>query len=319
MRTVVILNPTAGSSDEIPHLRKLLADLPDTEIWETESEGHGRELAETAVREGVSRIVSAGGDGTLNEVVNGLAADFSAVRLGVLPLGTGNDFVRSIFVPDDLEGAVEILRRDNSRKIDLGRCTWGAAVPGGDGASEPGRERYFLNMSVGGFATAVNEEMDEDLKRRWGRLSYARSAAGALSDLEAFSCRLQLHGGEELELALYLLVIANARYVASGIPAAPRAELDDGSFDVIAFPEMPVGQIAALIPATLRGEHLDHELVTVRRTHSLKVTSRPEMEFNVDGEQCARTPVSFEILPRALEMVVGEPEDRPEQQEDAQG
>lgn len=319
MRTLVILNPTAGSADEVPLLRELLADLPDTEIRETESEGHARELAETAVREGVSRIVSAGGDGTLNEVVNGLAADFSAVRLGVLPLGTGNDFIRSIFVPDDLEEAVEILRRDNARKIDLGRCTWGPATAGGNVGSEGRHERYFLNMSVGGFSTAVDEEMDEERKRRWGRLSYARSAAGALSDIEAFSCRLQFQGGEELELDLYLLVVANARYVASGIPAAPEAEMDDGCLDVIAFPEMPMGQIAALIPSTLRGEHLDHELVTVRRTRNLKVTSRPEMEFNVDGENCAHTPVSFEILPRALEVVAGEPEDRPDSRDENEG
>lgn len=311
METVVILNPTAGSADDVPHLRELLADLPDTEIWETEAEGHGKELAARAVREGASQVVSAGGDGTLNEVVNGLSTDFSAARLGILPLGTGNDFVRSIFVPDDLEQAVDILRRGDTRTVDLGRCCWGSADANGDDTAAE-HERYFLNMSVGGFATAVDEEMDEEVKRRWGALSYARSAAGALSDLEAFSCRLKLRGGEELEMDLYLLVVANARFVASGIPAAPRAETDDGCFDVIAFPEMPMGQIAALIPPTLRGEHLDHELVTVRRTRSLEVESRPEMEFNVDGETCAHTPLSFEVLPRALEVVVGEPEDRPD-------
>jgi len=316
MRTVVILNPTAGSADDVPHLRELLADFADTEIWETEAEGHGRELAQRAVRGGATQVVSAGGDGTLNEVVNGMATDFSAARLGILPLGTGNDFVRSIFVPDDVEYAVKILRRGNTQGIDVGRCTWGSAAADGPGGGTPEHERYFLNMSVGGFAAAVDEEMDEDVKRLWGGLSYARSAAGALSDLEAFSSRLQLNGGEELDLDLYLLVVANARYVASGIPAAPRAEMDDGSFDVIAFPEMPMARIAALIAPTLRGEHLEHELVTVRRTRSLKVISRPEMEFNVDGEKCAHTPISFEVLPQALEVVVGEPEDRPEQAED---
>ena len=136
------------------------------------------------------------------------------------------------------------------------------------------------------------------------------------AQLRSLGGRLELRGGEELEMGLYLLVVANARFVASGIPAAPRAEPDDGCFDVIAFPEMPLSQIAGLVPTTLRGEHLDHELVTVRRTRSLEVTSEPPMHFNVDGEQCAVTPLSLEILNQALEVVVGRPEDRPEEAPD---
>lgn len=309
MDTLVILNPNAGSADEVPHLEGLLEEIPGVEVCATERPGHARELAEKAIVDGCRTVVSAGGDGTLNEVLNGLARDFSAVRLGVLPLGTGNDFVRSIFVPDDVEKALDVLRRGDSRKVDVGRCTWSRS----DGSEEV---RHFLNMSVGGFAVAINEVMDEGVKKFWGPLSYARSAAGALSELEAFRSTLHLHGGEDLEMNLYLLVVANARFVASGIPAAPQAEPDDGCFDIIAFPEMPLAQIAALIPPTLRGEHMEHELVTVRRTRSLRVVSEPKMEFNVDGEQCASTPVTFEILPQVLEVLVGEPEDRPEQLED---
>jgi diacylglycerol kinase (ATP) len=294
MQTLVILNPNAGSADEVPRLRQLVAGLPDLEVRETEGPGHAEALARDAVRSGCRTVVSAGGDGTLNEVLNGLAEDFSAARLGVLPLGTGNDFARTIHVPAEPEAAVQVLHRGCGRRIDVARCTWG-----------DGEQRYFVNMSVGGFAAAVHQAMDPELKRRWGSLSYARSAAEALTELAAYRSRLTFDGGEELDLDLYLLVVANARFVASGIPAAPTAEPDDGALDVIAFPEMPPGQIAALVPRTLLGNHQDDERLTFRRTRSLRVESEPPMPFNVDGEPCAMTPVTFELLPRALEVLVG--------------
>ena len=307
MQTLVILNPNAGSADEVPRLRELVSGLPGLEVRETEGPGHAETLARAAVRDGCRTVIAAGGDGTLNEVLNGLAEDFSAVRLGVLPLGTGNDFARTLRIPDDTEGAVQILHRGHVRRIDVARCTWG-----------DGERRHFINMSVGGFAAAVNQAMDPEIKRRWGALSYARSAAGALSDLEAYRCRIEIDGGERLDLALYLLVVANARFVASGIPAAPRAEPDDGALDLVAFPEMPPGQIAALIPRTLLGNHQDDERLTFRRACRLRVESEPPMPFNVDGEQCASTPIEFELLPGVLEVLAGPEEDAAEQAEAVQ-
>jgi diacylglycerol kinase (ATP) len=298
METLVILNPHAGSADEVPRLRELVSGLPGVEVCETEGPGQAETLAREAVRDGCRTVVSAGGDGTLNEVLNGLADDFSAVRLGILPLGTGNDFVRTVGIPQEPEGAVQVLHRGRTRRLDVARCTWA------------GGRRHFLNMSVGGFSAAVNEAMDGEVKRRWGAFAYARSAAGALGDLESYRCGIELDGGvpdggERLELDLYVLVVANARFVASGIPVAPRAEPDDGVLDLVAFPEMPPAQIAALVPRTLLGNHGDDERLTFRRARRLEVVSEPPMPFNVDGEPCATTPIVFELLPRALEVVVG--------------
>lgn len=298
METLVILNPRSGNADELSRVRHLLRRLPDLEIRETEHPGHARELAARAAEEGCRLVVSAGGDGTVNEVVNGLSRDFSCSRLGVLPLGTGNDFARSIGVPgNDLEAAVELLLAGDSRKLDVARARFGDAV------------HHFLNMSVGGFSTKVDRELDAETKQRWGSLSYARSAVEALPELTPYRTRLRLvdaqGDAEELDLSLYVLVVANGRYVAGGIPAAPESRLDDGLLDVVAFPEMPASRIAALIPPTLLGRHVDHELVTVRRARRLEVEASPPMPFNVDGEPCGETPVELSVEPRALEVVVG--------------
>lgn len=305
MKTVVILNPEAGKANQVPRLRELLDRLPDVLVRETEGPGHARDLAHEAAEQGCATVVSAGGDGTLNEVLNGLAPDFSRSRLGVLPLGTGNDFVRSIGVPPDPEKAVEVLRAGHVRPVDVARATFT-----GDGGEM--LQRYFLNMSAGGFSTAVGQAMDPELKQRWGALSYALSAAGALPELTPYRARLRMQpeegrdgadAEEELEIALYVLIVANARYVASGIPAAPEARLDDGRLDVVAFPEMPPSRIAALIPQALLGRHPESDVVTVRRAHRLELEAEPPMPFNVDGEPAGTTPVTFEILPRALEVV----------------
>jgi len=299
VHTLVILNPNAGSADPVPRLRRLLAGQPGFGVRETEGPGDAETLAREAVRDGVATVVAAGGDGTLNEVLNGLADDLSAARLGVLPLGTGNDFARTVGVPEETEAALQVLHRGRSRRIDVARCAWG-----------DGERRLFLNMSVGGFATAVDELMDGDGKRRWGGLAYALSAVEALSELTAHATRLTLDGEERLELDLYLLVVANARFVASGIPAAPDARTDDGVLDVLAFPEMPPARLAALVPRTLLGRHPEDDEVTVRRARRLEVASEPPMRFNLDGEPGPTTPLSFELLPRALEVVVGPRVDR---------
>jgi len=294
MRTRVILNPRAGGAASLAEIREALGRLSGAEVRETEGEGHATELARQAAEDGFELVVAAGGDGTLNEVLNGLAVDLSAVRLGVVPLGTGNDFVRSIGVPAELDEAVEVLCRGRTRRIDVARASAGAAT------------RYFLNMSAGGFSNEIDELMDPEVKRRWGPLAYVRSAAMAIPELTAHHARIVLDGEEELEVDLYAMVVANARYVASGIPAAPSARLDDGALDVLVFRETTAAQLAGLLPRALLGRHEESEHVVWRRAQRVEVEADPPLPFNADGEPIGDSPATFEILPRALEIVCGE-------------
>lgn len=292
MKTRVILNPNAGSAESLDALRERLGSLPDTEICRTEHEGHAEELAREASEGGAGLVVAAGGDGTLNEVVNGLSADFGRVRLGLLPLGTGNDFARSVGIPDDLEGALAVLREGRTRRIDVGRALVG------------GRSRWFLNMSVGGFSGVVSEKADE-AKERWGPLAYMRGAVEAWPELQAFETSILLNGAEQLRMDTYNIVISNGRYVAAGIPAAPQAEVDDGLFEVMIAPATSIPKLAILVPKVLLGQHLNDDLLIFRRATRIEIESDPPMAFNVDGELLGEASAVFEVHPRALEMVVG--------------
>jgi diacylglycerol kinase (ATP) len=299
-KTCIIVNPNAGSAGELEHLRETLGKLPGTGVQVTEKEGDAREIAAEAVRSGADLVVAAGGDGTLNEVVNGLMkareGDPDRVRLGLLPLGTGNDFARSINVPADLDAAIAILETGRVQAVDVACATFAH------------QSRYFINVSAGGFSGVVSEKASE-AKDRWGPLAYLRAAVGTLPELQGFKCRITVNGTEELELDTYNIVIANGRFVAAGIPVAPDAKLDDGLLDIMIAPAATLPQLALLIPQILLGRHTESDLLLFRKATRIKVESDPPMSFNVDGELIGDEPASFVVLPRALRVIVGQEEE----------
>lgn len=296
MKTWVIVNPNAGSVDDLAGIQEALGRLPDTSVKRTEEAGDAERLAREALERGVERVVAAGGDGTLNEVLNGLSADFGRACLGLLPLGTGNDFARTIGVPSDLEGALAVLKEGRMRTLDVAR------------ANVNGQGRCFLNVSAGGFSGEVSERASE-AKDRWGPLAYMRAAIGALPELKGFLARITLNGAETLELETYNIVVSNGRYVASGIPVAPRAVLDDGLLDVMIAPATTIPQLAVLVPTVLLGRHTDSPLLIFRKATRVEIEGEPPMAFNVDGEILGEGTARFEILPRALRMIVGPAEE----------
>jgi diacylglycerol kinase (ATP) len=296
MTACVIVNPNAGSMEEIEVLERTVgSSLPGVKLCVTREEGDAWRFAREALEAGAELIVAAGGDGTLNEVVNGLAADFGSARLGLIPLGTGNDFARSINVPADLDAAVGILREGRVRTIDVARATFG------DGS------RYFINMAAGGFSGLVSEKADE-VKDRWGPLAYLRAAVGVLPELQGFDATFLIDGSdgrERLKLEAYNVVVSNGRYVAAGIPVAPQSRLDDGRLDLMLVPTASLREMAILLPQVLLGRHTESDRLIFREVTSLEIASDPAMAFNVDGELIGETPVRFEVLPRALRVVVG--------------
>ena len=292
MKTCVILNPRAGTALAQEQLAEHLQRVPDLTIAETRQPGDGRRLAAEAVRRGCDLVVAAGGDGTINEVLNGVANDFGRVSFAILPLGTANDFARTINVPADVPAAIDIFLAGQTERVDVIRYT-GAET------------RYFLNVSAGGFSGLVNEALTDEMKQTWGPLAYLRSAAGVLPNLTDYRTFIACDDEPEEKLHLYNMVVANARYVAGGIPIAPEAQLNDGLADVVIVPAASMLELAVLGPQILLGAHLASELVLFRRARKVFVRSEPGMWFNVDGELIANVPATFEVLPQVLNLIVG--------------
>jgi diacylglycerol kinase (ATP) len=293
----VILNPKAGSSGDLEALVAKLREILSAEIHVTAQAQDARRLAAEAIKSGCDFVVSAGGDGTLNEVVNGIADAGPTVRLGILPLGTGNDFARSLDLPTNLDECLEILRQGETRAVDLVRVNSDST-------------RYFVNVSSGGFSGIVDEKLTAEIKQTWGPLAYVRSAAAALPELKAYQTQIVLDDSETLSINLHNVIVANGKFVAGGIPVAPEALLDDGLLDLILIPELPGAELALIAAQLVIGAHLRNEALLFRRAAKIMVTSTPGMWFNVDGELVGNEPAVFEIIPRALRFVVGPHENK---------
>jgi len=271
VKIAVIINPKAGSIKSFPALLKQIARLAPDCRYTTRKRGSARLFAARAIREGCNYIIAAGGDGTLNEVVNGIGPSSGIVRLGLLPLGTGNDFARCLGLPSAMNENIEILRAGKTRAIDMVKVT-------------SDRVRYFVNVSAGGFSGIVDENLTSRLKKTWGPLVYLRSAAAAFSDLHSYRTRVRFGPKRPISYDLYNVIVANGRYIAGGWPIAPRANPTDGFLDVILIKKAPATTLAFLGARMMLGKHLDSDAIVFRRGRSISITAKPRMWFSVDGE-----------------------------------
>jgi diacylglycerol kinase (ATP) len=259
----------------------------------TQHAGEAEILARAAIRAGSDYVIAVGGDGTLNEVINGIATSRRArqVCVGVVPVGTANDFARSIGLIGDVEANIDTLLAKKTTVIDLVRMT-------------SGRRRYFVNVSAGGFSSVMNEKLTSEIKAAWGPLAYLRSAAAALPELQAYRTTMIFDDVEELVIDLYNVVVANGQFAGGGLPIALQANLSDGLLDVVLVPKRPAAEMALLAAQMLLGKHISSDAVIFRRAKKVSVQSRPGMWFNADGELVGNEPAVFQIVPRALDFVV---------------
>lgn len=301
------MNPTARRASRHRDLLEEMADEPGTELRETAGPGDASDLARRAREEGVSEIVSAGGDGTLNEVVNGLAPLGEAgggggepapvPAVGLIPLGTGNDAARSLGVPLEPGEARAALEECSPRSVDVGRVTGG-------------RESYFVNSVIGGVGGLVERRMSGRLKRWLGAYSYRVAAVSALRHLPRHRVTVEWKdGGQSLRAAAYSVIVANGRSAGGGIPVAPGARVDDGLLDLVVVECGPARRIPGLVWTVLHGGHLEREDVRWVRGESFAVRARPPVWVSLDGEVFGDEALTVEVVPDALRVLTpGDPE-----------
>ena len=293
-RVRVIYNPISGREDHTAEsLYRQLEDF-HPELIETESTEDAHEAAR-GWRGGL--LVAAGGDGTVNEVVNGLGrAGFpEGVVLAVLPLGTGNDLAATLQIPNRIEDAARLLRGGEVRKLDAVRIG-----PAGVG------DNFFANVATGGLGAEISEASDdEELRRRWGRLAYLRASLEAVQDHEARRVRLDLDGTGH-DLRAVNVVVGNCRYAGAGWPAAPKANPEDGLLDVVAIEDVGVTGMLSLTPRSLADDdYTKREGVFVARAAKVRIEAEPDLSFTADGEIIGESPTEFTVLPKTLKVIVG--------------
>jgi diacylglycerol kinase (ATP) len=293
-RARVICNPASGGGCDPGAVREALGDELDIEWIDTEGSGDARKAAREWDK---GLLIVVGGDGTVNEVVNGLGkAGFPEdVTLAVLPMGTGNDLAATLAIPDRLEGAEEVIRESRIRTLDVARVR-----------SEGVGEHFFINVATGGFGAETSSLADEELKGRWGKLAYFRASLEKARDFDVREVRVILDG-EERVLRAVNVAVGNCRYAGGGWPAAPRANPEDGLLDLVIVEDVGLKGTLALAPAALaRSDYLGKEGVFYARAKKIRVETEPGgLAFTADGELIGDEPVEFEVIPHTLKVVVG--------------
>ena len=294
--TRLLLNPGAGSAEDgIESLMEWIDAHEAVRLQSPQGPEATRRLAREAAAAG-QRVIAAGGDGTVHTVVQGLmdAAVSDGVQpvLGILPLGTGNDLARSVGLPGDIDDALAVLRRGRLRDLDVIRCDFG-------------RTLYVANAVNGGFGVRVSESTTSELKSLWGALAYlAGGFAAMFEEIEPFHLTLELDGETHTFDDAANLVIANGRYVAGGVCAAPHAESNDGKLDVIVLRRIDGLARADLAAQLLGGDYTQNDAVEWFRGQHLTLTADPALPLSLDGEVERASHATFHVLPAALRIIL---------------
>lgn len=299
-RMKVILNPAAArgyGAKVAPQLRRFLeVEKLDFELVTTDRPGHAAELAKQAVDNGFKIVVAVGGDGTVNEVVNGLIAASEgevAGTLGIIPIGSGSDFAYAVGVPPDLRGACHRLVHGQTRLVDVGRVT----LP--DGTS-----RYFDNTVGIGFDGIVALE-SRNVRWLHGFVLYLWTVLRTIIFYNLAPVMRVEYDGETITQPTLMLVVANGRREGGGFLVTPQAKLDDGLFDLCLARGINRLQILQLLPHVMKGTHIDKEPVTMAQARYVRVTSETKLVAHMDGEILCTDAhrLEFEILPQRLQVL----------------
>lgn len=273
----------------------------------TRASGAGTDLARKAAENGQRFIIACGGDGTINEVANGIILSGTDCEMGVFPAGTGGDFRRSLGIPTEAREVARALKTGETKTIDVGRVTFqnfeGETV-----------SRYFLNVSSFGLATSIIERVKGSSSLNWlpnnflrGKTSFALSTLQEVLDLNFVTVLVSIDGKEAKPLNTINFSVANARFFGGGMKIAPGAKIDDGLFDVVNIGDISTARIILNAHTLYRGTHLD--LSEVKSTSAARVEAEAVDKTNainieIDGELPGKLPALFEIVPQALKVRV---------------
>ncbi|MBA7658483.1 Diacylglycerol kinase [subsurface metagenome] len=297
----VIVNPVAGAYSTRRKWSLINQRLRDAgllfDYQYTEGVGHAIELAQAATSDGYQFLVAVGGDGTVNEVANGILSSTNAERatLGVVSTGTGSDFVRSLGVPRDYASACSSLTSWRRLLIDVGVVEYRRA-----GKSE---RRFFINAAGVGFDAEVVKTTERLPKYFGGTIPYLGGLLRSLFGYKNKSVALRV--GDRLETKRILsIVVANGCYFGGGMRVTPQAEFDDSLLDVMIVGDIGKLELLKTLPRVYKGTHITHPKVSMEKTTDITIESSERVLVHADGELLGETPASFWLMPSALSIVV---------------
>ncbi|WP_026695225.1 diacylglycerol kinase [Peribacillus kribbensis] len=290
-RARIIYNPTSGRELFKKHLPEVLVKLEragyETSCHATTGEGDATEAARLAIERGYDVVIAAGGDGTINEVINGLADAPVRPKVGIIPVGTTNDFARALKIPRNVEAAADIIAEGQTMAIDIGKMN----------------DRYFINIAGGGRLTELTYEVPSKLKTVLGQLAYYLKGMEMLPSIKATEVSIE-YDGKIFEGEIMLFLAANTNSVGGFERLAPDASLNDGMFTLLILKKANLADFIRIASLAIRGEHLTDSHIIYVKANRIKVHTKERMQLNLDGEYGGDAPAEFVNLYRHFDFFV---------------
>lgn len=289
MGFMFVVNPTAGGGRARGAWPELQRQLQDRHIyfdvaW-TEGPGHATHLAREAASNGATTVVAVGGDGTLNEVANGVAG--TDVSVGLIPLGTGVDFSRTLGLPRSPEAALDVVLTGQVRRLDIGIVN----------------DRRFCNVAGTGFDAKVADRVNRTGKKSSGAVPYVQALLQTLFTYRNAPFQITIDGDIH-EMKSLLMAVGNGRFFGGGMKICPEADVADGRFDVCIVGDVDKFRTIMMLGKVFSGTHMTHPLVTYERATEVIVEGPDDFLIQADGEMVGTLPAAFRIEKGALPMVL---------------
>lgn len=295
-KTVLVLHRKSATRPEVKaavdHVKQQGIKFRVRVAWNKKDK---RRLVKEALKAGAERVIAGGGDGTINDVVNALVSKKGKARaaLGILPLGTANDFARGCGLPaNDLNRALEIACTGDTVRVDVGKAN----------------DRYFINVVSGGFGAEVTATTPQDMKKALGGAAYTLMGFAKALDLKPYTGRLHVPGEQPVEGAMLVMAVGNSRFAGGGFEVAPRADLADGLLDLAVLTHFPASKVSQVIGEVGDVGNAANHYARYWQLPRFTVESDEPIHYNVDGEPVHTDRMAFSVVPRCLNVVM--PADR---------
>ena len=289
----IICNPSSGKQkfqENIKIIKKMLQKSgSNVQIFYTEKKYDAKDFTIESCNGSTDLIISVGGDGTLNEVINGLMVSERQVPLAIYPTGTVNDFATYFQISTKVQNFFDMIQKQQEKLVDVGKAN----------------DHFFINVAAGGAITEVAHKASSESKSILGRMAYILEGARDFPNqiFKPTTVRLTIDGETEEKEILFLLV-ANTRYVGGFKQLMNRAKTDDGKLDLLLVEKIPIKDFINIFVKAINGSHLSHPMVYYKYVEALEIQADPAMEMDVDGEYLGNTPVKISVHKKAVRILV---------------
>lgn len=289
-RARMIYNPSSGREQFKKQLPDILNQLEragyETSCHATTGDKDATRAARYAVERNFDLVIAVGGDGTVSEVVDGIAGNVNRPKLGIIPAGTTNDYARALGIPRDFNKACQIIIDGHQRHVDVGQVN----------------EQHFINISGGGTLTELTYEVPSKYKTVFGQLAYYVKGFEKVTQLKPTRVKIECKE-KVIDEEIMLFLIANTHSIGGFENLAPDADLEDGYFDVLIVRKTGFPDFIQLAAQVLRGEHLRDSRVIYFQTTELHVTSADPVQLNLDGERGGKLPAHYKVLHKHITVI----------------